>query len=329
MKVSIIVPVYNSFDYLNDCLYSLVNQTLKDIEIIVIDDASTDNSYQIMEYYQNKYPNVIKIFKNSINKGQSYTRNKGIELASGEYIGFLDSDDFVNFNMYETMYNGALDNNKPDILTSGLLFVKDNFYLKNNFKDLRRDKGRIYRPLTNPDYIINESPSVCNKLFKKELLNNIRFLDGMMWEDIAFTYTALFKANTILEFPNSDYFYRKQIDRGVSSLGFKPNNRLLNIFDVLDYIIVKVHEFKSYEIYQEQVNFLCISYSLLRVVEIMNWDIHQNIKDELIIKMLTIINNKYGNFMDYDFAQLSGKVGYRNLQILKEYMENMEKLGNK
>src|SRR5699024_6015694 len=95
MKVSVIVPVYNSELYLKDCLDSLVNQTLKDLEIIIVDDASTDKSLKIIMEYKNKYPNIIKVFQNEQNKGQGASRNVGLSLATGEYIGFLDSDDYV------------------------------------------------------------------------------------------------------------------------------------------------------------------------------------------------------------------------------------------
>lgn len=101
-KVSVIVPVYNSEQELRDCLDSLVEQTEKDIEIIVIDDASTDNSPEIEAEYQKKYPNV-KVYRNERNLGQSETRNRGIELAEGDYIAFLDSDDYVNPGMYEEL----------------------------------------------------------------------------------------------------------------------------------------------------------------------------------------------------------------------------------
>ena len=105
MKVSIIVPVYNVESYLDKCLNSLVNQTLKDIEIIVINDGSTDNSQKIIDKYSKKYKNIINITKE--NGGVSEARNLGLEKASGEYIGFLDSDDWIEPDMYELMYQKA------------------------------------------------------------------------------------------------------------------------------------------------------------------------------------------------------------------------------
>ena len=94
-KLSIIVPVFNSGAYLKDCLDSLVSQSLKDIEIICIDDASTDESLDILKSYSLKYPQ-IKVLKNKTNMGQGYTRNIGIKEASGLHIGFVDSDEYVS-----------------------------------------------------------------------------------------------------------------------------------------------------------------------------------------------------------------------------------------
>ena len=106
MKVSIIVPVYNASDYLDTCLETLVNQTIDNMEIIAIDDASTDNSLDILNDYASRYYN-LRVYKNEKNLGQGMTRNKGIALANGEYIGFLDADDYVGLNMYKTMYEAA------------------------------------------------------------------------------------------------------------------------------------------------------------------------------------------------------------------------------
>ena len=96
MKVSVIVPVYNTEKYLRRCLDSLVNQTLDDIEIIIIDDKSPDNSALIIDEYKKKYDNKIKVIHNKINKGIGYNRNIGIKKSSGKYIMFIDSDDYLD-----------------------------------------------------------------------------------------------------------------------------------------------------------------------------------------------------------------------------------------
>ena len=144
IKVSIIIPVYNNGKYLRTCLDSLVNQTLKDIEIIAVDDNSSDNSLLILMEYAKKYHN-IRVYHNRKNLGQGATRNIGLEYAKGEYIGFVDSDDYVRYNMYEDMYKAVLNNNYPELVTTDILFVKDDGYANRDLDFLSRGKEKHKR----------------------------------------------------------------------------------------------------------------------------------------------------------------------------------------
>ena len=122
-KVSVIVPVYNVEEYLERCLDSLVNQTLKDIEIIIVNDGSTDGSKEIIQKYLNKYKNIVYLEKE--NGGLSSARNYGIPYAKGEYIGFVDSDDYVEITMYENMYNKAIEE-KSDMVECDFIWEYPN-----------------------------------------------------------------------------------------------------------------------------------------------------------------------------------------------------------
>ncbi len=326
MKVSIIVPVYNSEKYLKDCLDSLVNQTLQEIEIIAIDDASSDKSLEILKEYEMRYPNKIRVYTNFKNLGQGATRNKGIKLATGEYIGFLDSDDYVNFNMYAKMYDAAKINANPEIITTGLVFAKNNDYLINNFKDIAQTKGRIFNVLDNPRAILDESPSVCNKLFRSDLVKNAPFIEGKMWEDVAFTYAKIFKANRILEFNDADYFYRRRENEGVSSQNNQFNNHLFDIFDVCDYLEKELKETKVYEQYEYYIRFIQLAYSLYRVTEIFSWNIDEEPKQELIAKMCKLIVEKYGDWRVYPPELLSSKIGIIELERLNEYLKKSKQV---
>ena len=124
VKVSVIVPVYNTEKYLRRCLDSLVNQTLDEIEIIVINDCSTDNSKEIIKEYKNKYKNIVLI-DNKVNKGIGYNRNMGIKKAKGKYISFVDSDDWVNETMYDKMYKKATDDNLDLVLCNYIKVLED------------------------------------------------------------------------------------------------------------------------------------------------------------------------------------------------------------
>ena len=107
-KISIIIPVYNVEKYLERCLNSIRNQSYDNLEVIMIDDCSTDNSYEICQKYEEKYN--FKLLKNNDNKGLSYTRNRGIKESTGDYIGFIDSDDYVDSNYYESLLKNIKEN---------------------------------------------------------------------------------------------------------------------------------------------------------------------------------------------------------------------------
>ncbi len=326
MKVSIIVPVYNSEKYLKICLDSLVNQTLKEIEIIAIDDASSDKSLEILKNYEQKYPNKIKVYTNPKNLGQGVTRNKGIKLATGEYIGFLDSDDYVNFNMYAKMYEMAKKNDDPEIVTTGLVFVNNNDYLANSFKGISQTSGSIISVFDNPSAILDESPSVCNKLFRSDMIKNAPFIEEKMWEDIAFTYAKMFKANKILRFNDADYFYRRRANEGVSSQNNQFNIHLFDIFEVNDFLEKELREANKYEKYEYYIKFIQTAYSLYRVTEIFSWNIDEKEKQEIINKMCKLILEKYGDWRVYPEELLSSKIGILELEKINEYFVKPKKI---
>ena len=123
-KVSIIVPIYNVEKYLSKCLDSLVNQTLADIEIIIVNDGSPDNSYKIVKDYLKKYPDKIKYYEKS-NGGQGSARNLGLTKATGEYVGYVDSDDYVNLTMYEKMYQKAKKTDADIVMCAHTIVYED------------------------------------------------------------------------------------------------------------------------------------------------------------------------------------------------------------
>lgn len=175
-KVSIIIPVYNTASYLKRCLDSVCNQTLSGIEIICVNDASTDNSLDILKEYD------VKIINLEENKGAAYARNIGIEHSSGEYLGFVDSDDFVELDFYEKLYSKA----GCDII-KGCYRYNDNGYINNNLND----KIKLYKN--------NFAFEYCSAIFKTSLIkeNNIRFPNLRDMEDPVFALTCAIKAKDI------------------------------------------------------------------------------------------------------------------------------------
>ena len=181
MKVSIIVPFYNVEDYIERCLDSLVNQTLREIEIILVNDGSKDKSADIAFKYLNKYPDKIK-YVEKINGGLSDARNYGMEYATGEYIAFIDSDDYVERDMYEKMYSVAKRENSD--------MVECDFYWEYQNKS-KVDCGKKY---TNKKEMIEKIRVVAwNKLIRRKILekSNIKFPKGLRYEDVEFTYKLI------------------------------------------------------------------------------------------------------------------------------------------
>lgn len=321
-KVSVIVPVYNSEQELRDCLDSLVEQTEKDIEIIVIDDGSTDNSPEIEAEYQKKYPNV-KVYRNERNLGQSETRNRGIELAEGDYIAFLDSDDYVNPGMYEELYQAAVDNNMPELIVTGLSFVKGNEYRKKDLTFIGKQSTTIIHPMENPDQVFFESPSLCNKLFRKDTVKNYKFLDVSAWEDIAFSFTRFLEANTVISKPTANYFYRRDVSNGVSAKNFKENDKITDIFVVADELEEELKRNGKYPFFADQIRGLQIACCLQRVDEVNNWQDEEtktNVKNMMFSTML----EKYGTLDGIDTGLLSSKTGFRIMDEYNDYVNDQK-----
>ncbi len=222
IKVSIIIPVYNVEKYLAKCLDSIINQTLKDIEIICVNDGSTDNSLEILTDYAISDSRVIII--NQKNAGLSAARNTGIDAATGEYIGFVDSDDWVDTNFYENLYNEAV-NNQCDIAVAGII----RHYKQQNIYDLKFINSQISDNL-NSKFKLSDTPDcsyVWNKIYKTAKIkeHNLKFPVGKYYEDQYFTPLAFLKSDKLITVPEIFYHYRRHSNSIVKKT--KNNEKLL------------------------------------------------------------------------------------------------------
>ena len=211
-KISVIIPVYNTEKYLNQSLDSILNQSYKNFEIIIVDDCSTDNSYQTINLYAKK-DHRIKASRNVKNVGQGATRNNAIQQAQGEYIFFIDSDDWIMPNTFDRLAN-KMDSTKTDlILFKYKMFYEDQnrFVELNPYKRFRESKNHLYRLNNNPE-ILKLSTSPCNKLFKRSVLveNNINFSDGLYYEDVLFCFNYYLHMNNACIINESFYVYRQR-----------------------------------------------------------------------------------------------------------------------
>ena len=214
-KISIIVPVYNASKYLGKCLQSLINQTLPDIEIICINDGSTDNSLEILKEFEQK--NVdIKVFSQK-NKGQSIARNFGIRQAKGEYIGFLDADDWADEQMFEELYKNAKTFDSDIAMcsiktydeTTREISGKDSYLTLDLFDETFENRAFHYSETLGFIFRICVVP--WNKIYKREFLisNQILFPEGLSFEDNVFNLETFIKSEKISIVKKPLVYYRK------------------------------------------------------------------------------------------------------------------------
>lgn len=204
IKISIIVPVYNVEKYLKRCLDSLINQTLKDIEIICVNDGSKDSSLQILEEYAQKDSRIV--IYNQENSGLSVARNTGLEHVNGEYIGFVDSDDWVDLDFYAKLYNSAKNNN-ADIAVAD--FVREHHNKKPKRLNIKEEK--IYTKPEDKFMVckVHREGCVWNKIYRTEFIKsiNLKFVPKMYYEDRDFTVRSLYFSKILVTTPNTYYRY--------------------------------------------------------------------------------------------------------------------------
>ncbi len=203
-KVSVIIPVYNCEEYLKCCLESIEKQTigLENMEVIIINDGSTDNSLEIAKHFKKEHPNWILVDRE--NKGLSNSRNEGINLSTGEYVMFLDSDDYLVEETLKEMHEKA-SINKLDIVVGRLNgFDENNEY--GYYSDKLISKERIFSFEKYKRFI--KTISVCGKLYRRELIKDIKFMPNTKHEDNYFTLTCYKNASSIMTIPKY-YYYRR------------------------------------------------------------------------------------------------------------------------
>lgn len=212
IKVSVVVPVYNTEEYLERCLKSLVNQTLKEIEIICVNDGSTDNSDKILKEYSKQYSNIKVINQQNLKQGAA--RNKGVNNANGEYIGYVDSDDWVDNNYFEKLYTTAKKYDADIALATNIRIGNGK-----TKKRLNITKEGIYSSLQNKLDVCKQSKNECptNKIYRRKFLNKheIVWTEGVYCEDKIYTLKAVYYANSVVTVPDVNYYYYRRTNSTV------------------------------------------------------------------------------------------------------------------
>ncbi len=219
MKLSIIIPVYNVENYLAACVDSLLAQTMRDLEILLVDDGSTDSSGAIADAYAAKNPGMIRCLHVE-NGGQGRARNLALPLARGEFLGFVDSDDWVRPDMYEKLCARA-EETGADIVACDFLE--------------RYDDGREKTvPAAFQDHPLSFAGSCCNKIFRASLVKDLRFPEGLWYEDFYFSAMLLIRANRTEYLPEPLYIYRRGQPSTMHNNNARKNLDMLRIMDMLE-----------------------------------------------------------------------------------------------
>jgi glycosyltransferase involved in cell wall biosynthesis len=213
-QISVIIPIYNAEKYLKRCLNSIVGQTLQDIEIILVDDGSTDNSRSICESYARDDSRITII--SQTNKKQGAARNRGLEIANGRHIGFVDSDDFVDLSYFETLLKVAEKHHADVAMTSVVKVAR----YRQKYK-WKIEKEAVYH--TDFDKFVycnqNKNAAPYNKIYKTELIkrHSLRFPENVFYEDGPFSVMAIHYAQTLVTVPNINYYYTQNTTSTVNT----------------------------------------------------------------------------------------------------------------
>ncbi len=243
MKVSVIVPVYNVEAYLRKCLDSLVNQTLDDLEILVVNDGSPDNSQIIIDEYTKKYPERVIGFQKE-NGGQASARNLALDHARGEFVGFVDSDDWVDDVMFETMYRKATETGADIVICNTI-----DHYPDHDVYHRQSDVGKF-----------RKCGSSCNKIFRRELVKDTRFPSGLWYEDFCFSVQLLMQTDQV-EYCEEHFYHA--LDRQGSTMNNNNAKKNLDMLVVMDKIAELVEDKHLQAKYGYDLEYMMIEHILI------------------------------------------------------------------
>ena len=281
-KVSIIVPIYNVEKYLERCIDSLIGQTLDDIQIILVNDGSTDNSGKIAKEYAIKYQDKI-IYLEKENGGLSDARNYGLLYATGEYIGFLDSDDYIDKEAYKAMYDKAKQEN-ADYIECDFIWEYPN--------KIKEDKRVEYK--NKKEMLAFVRVVAWNKLIKREVIeeNNLEFPKGLRYEDVEFTYKLIPHLNKV-SYIDKYFIHYTQRENSIANV---QNARTAEIFTILDDVINYYKENEFYKEYEDELEYNYTRYllcsSLKRICKIQD----KETRIRLINETWNKLNSEFPNW---------------------------------
>lgn len=314
-KITVIIPVYNVEKYIRKCLDSIINQTLKDIEIIIVNDGSPDNCQSIIDEYAKKDDRIISLIQENGRQGKA--RNNGLKHAKGEYISFIDSDDYIETNMLEKMYNKAKEEDSDIVICSNY-----HIYETTNIKEsIFIDEELMEDSINNKKNKLLNIISPCYKIYKRSLLlnNNISFMEKLYYEDLAFSLKSLVLANKISYVNEPLYYYIIREGSTMTSTNVIKN---LDIIKAFEDVITFLKNNKLYEKYYSEIEFMAIdNLYISTIVRVIRSNASKNKKNEIISKLLKYFNDNFNNYKKNKYLSTLNKnrKTIYNLINLKQY----------
>ncbi len=318
MKISVIIPVYNVYDYLDKCLSSLVNQTDTNFEVIIVNDGSTDDSQKIIDKYVSENANMHSYIKE--NGGLASARNYGLKKATGDYILFLDSDDYYELNTIEVLKKEA--QNDDDIITFQMYIDENNKITEQN---MEMEEFVFSENIPASKRLLLYNPSACDKMFKKELFvkNDFEFIECTYYEDLGTIPLLAMYTDKIKFTKHYLYHYLKRENSTMNKV--KYNAKIEDIFLMIERIATTFKAKKLYDKYKEEIEYIYIHH-LLRAASIrfLNYD-----KYDMVDKIRKIIKENYPKFKENKYFQKYGfkrklmckliyKGHYKTIKILRK-----------
>ncbi|MGI6007454.1 MAG: bifunctional glycosyltransferase/CDP-glycerol:glycerophosphate glycerophosphotransferase [Ruminococcus sp.] len=313
VKISVIVPVYNVERYLSTCMESLVNQTLDDIEIIAVNDGSPDNSLSILEDYQQKYPEKIRVFSIE-NHGVSYARNYGADRATGDYLLFVDSDDYVDTTICEVLYQKAVADHNDVVICN-----EHNLYESNLDNDAIFVKDIM---TANQNFSIKEFPfELCwltpfpwDKLVKRELFLKVRFPENIRFEDLSYVLKLLCLAENIGVVDKPLYYYRRTTSGGFLNTFSQATLDIVKAFaDVMSFM----RENGFADVYNDELAYICARHFFFRYPALFeNSKASIQLKRDMIRETHKFLNENFPGWKKNHYLKYSSPSGIKRNQKL-------------
>ncbi len=299
INISVIIPVYNVEDYLHVCINSLLKQSYPYFEIICIDDASTDSSLEILEYFSKK-DSRIKIIKNEVNRGPGYSRNKGLNIACGKYVSFLDGDDWFSLNAFEILIENAEKNNLDVLMFKAVVYYDDpqEFDMERYYDMDFMDKwdSKIFNHWDLDKKNIFKMPNApWNKLYLKSFLdeNYIRFPnENIIYEDVPFFHKVIISAKKV-SMLNQYIHNRRRRQGSIMTL----SNRILDNIDLVYKILdVFLEDSSLYEYYKKEL----LNYIFVSVLDRKYKTVDKRYEKSFFIEITKVYQNFINNYGLYE-----------------------------